>query len=117
MLAACLNTFHLSYKAFFDARTTWKPPPLPKVAPSAVAVQSATLPAVLAAAAVETSIVDSCGPRAGADGDATRRSMGKDEIRGRLALLQGIYPAAQARLASTAFGVAHYTSSVVAMLA
>ena len=78
--------------ALFDARGAWRPPPAPRVAPDASRAPdyAAVAPNVAAAAAAAAS------RRAGAaaaSGDS-RGAFGKDEVRSRLALLQGIYPAA-----------------------
>ena len=83
--------------ALYDARAGWKPPPPPKALPktSASASRYASVPAAMAAAAaVEAVAVGGHGGTRTAD--ATRTPLAKDEVRARLAILQGIYPAAQA---------------------
>ena len=82
--------------ALYDARAGWKPPPPPKALPttSASASRYASVPAAMAAAAAaEAAAVGSQdGTRTA---DVTRTPLAKDEVRARLAILQGIYPAAQ----------------------
>ena len=83
--------------ALYDPRAGWKPPPPPKALPktSASASRYASVPAAMAAAAaVEAAAVRSNGGTRAAD--ATRTPLAKDEVRARLAILQGVYPAAQA---------------------